>query len=257
MFEEERKAKIMERLSIHSRVDVQELIRVLGVSESTVRRDLKELEEAKPLKRTHGGAVSLSSVNFEPSFTEKEIRFQEEKKAIAKKAAEFIRDGDTILLDSGTTTQCLVRELKAFNRLTVVTNSVNFAYELQNHSGIELMLLGGTLRKGVLSLVGPFTDHCLGMIHVDKAFVAANGISVKQGLTTPNFDEAQVKRHMIGSAKTVFLLADHSKVDEVSFASFGRLQDIHVFITDDKAPESFISAAENLGLEVHTAGTDD
>ena len=252
MFEAERKRIILELLKENSRVDIQGLNRILKASESTIRRDLRELEDNNLLKRTHGGAISLQNVNFEPTFLEKEISNGGMKKAIAEKAADFIRDGDVILLDSGTTVHYLAKELKRFKKLTVVTNAIPVAQELQHHDGVELVFLGGTLRKGILSLVGPFAEMVLGMLRVDKAFIATNAIHPEHGLSTPNIDEANIKRRMIESAKKTILLADASKIGEMSLVKFADLNDIDIFVTDDRAAKDMLSGFMNQGVVIHT-----
>lgn len=251
MYEVERKSRILEILKENQRVDVQGLNKILQVSESTIRRDLKELEESNLLKRTHGGAIALNSVNFEPTFSEKEVSNSELKKAIAEKALEQIGEGDVILLDSGTTMLYLAKELKRFRKLTVVTNAISIAQELQTYEGIEVIMLGGSLRKGILSLVGPFAEQILSMIHVDKAFIATNGIDTREGLSTPNVDEASIKRKMIASAKKTILLADSSKVGVVNLVKFASLSDIHSFITDKGIDESSMSELMKSGMDVY------
>lgn len=253
LFEEERQLKILELIRKQSRVDVQELVAVFNVSESTIRRDLKELEVRQLLKRTHGGAVSLQAVTYEPTFSEKEIQYPNEKKAIAKKAAAFINDGDTILLDAGTSVHFLVNELKPFQRLTVVTNALSYVDQLQQHTGIEVIFLGGSLRIGTLSLVGSFTEMCLDRIRVDKAFIAANGVHLKEGLTTPNITEADTKRKMIESSKEVILLADSSKFGKVSFAKFAKLREIDIIITDNQIEDDVVKSIRDQGVEIYTA----
>ena len=250
LYEEERKLKIVEYVQGHSRASVQELSTIFEVSESTVRRDLKELEDAKLLKRTHGGAVCLEAVNFEPTFIEKEDKLRREKESIAKKTAEFIQDGDTILLDSGTTTLYLANELGRFSRLTVVTNSLILAQKLQEMSGIEVVLTGGTLRLNTLALVGPIAERSLGMLRVDKGFIATNACDIKEGLTTPNIIEAATKRKMIDISKQVFLLADHTKFGKVSFSKFANLSDIDTCVTDDGISRGVKEAMENRGINV-------
>lgn len=250
MYEIERKNKILELIRENQRVDVQALNKILQVSESTIRRDLKELEESNLLKRTHGGAIALHNVNFEPTFSEKEVNNSEWKKAIAEKAVELIREGDVILLDSGTTMLYLAKELKRFRKLTVVTNAISIAHELQAYEGIEVIMLGGSLRKGILSLVGPFAEQILSLIHVDKAFIATNGIHANEGLSTPNVDEASIKRKMIASAKKTILLADSSKVGIVNLVKFAALSDINLFVTDNGIGDSSVAEFTEKGIEV-------
>lgn len=251
MYEIERKSKILELIKENQRVDVQALNKILQVSESTIRRDLKELEESNLLKRTHGGAIALNNVNFEPTFSEKEISNSELKKAIAEKAIEMIGEGDVILLDSGTTMLYLAKELKRFRKLTVVTNAISIAQELQCFEGVEVIMLGGSLRKGILSLVGPFAEQILSLLHVDKAFIATNGIHAEEGLSTPNVDEASIKRKMIASAKETILLADSSKVGVVNLVKFAALSDINLFITDKGIEEGIASELKRNGIELH------
>lgn len=251
MYELERKQKILELLKEHQRVDVQGLNQILQVSESTIRRDLKELEENNLLTRTHGGAIPLQNVNFEPTFLEKEIRNSEAKKAIAKKAVEFIREDDVILLDSGSTMLYLAKELKCFAKLTVVTNSIPIAQMLQTYEGIELIVVGGTFRKGVMSLVGSFAEQVLNLLHVDKAFIATNAVHTEKGLSTPNMDEANIKRKMIACSKKTILMADSSKVGGVSLVKFAELSDIDLFITDNSVSKDSISQLDSQGVEMH------
>ncbi len=251
LYGEERKKQIIELVNQNGRASVQDLSASFQVSESTIRRDLKELEEERKIKRAHGGAVSLQSVNFEPSVTEKEVRYKSEKRAIAQLAATFIEDGDTILIDSGTTTIHLIPELKSFTDITVVTNSLLIAQELQLNEGIDVIVLGGSLRRETQSLVGPVTNKALHMIRVDKGFIATNGLDLEEGLTTPNLIEAETKYHMMQAAKQVLVLTDHSKVGKVSFAKVAGLQDIDACITDSGVPNHMVQQLEEQGVDMH------
>ncbi|BBH24164.1 DeoR family transcriptional regulator [Paenibacillus baekrokdamisoli] len=254
LFEEERKRQIAEYVHQQGRASVQELANNFQVSESTVRRDLKDLEVQELLQRTHGGAVAvMQNDNIEPSFLEKEDRFQQQKLAIARTALSFIREGDTIMLDSGTTTYHLAKLLKNFQRLTVVTNSVMVAQELANEKNIELLLTGGTLRPETLAMVGPFAERAIESVHVDKLFLATNGFDSEAGLTTPNLIEAATKKRMIRSADQVFLLADHSKFGKISFSRFGDPEDVTTLITDSLASPAILQVFEEIGIVVALA----
>ena len=256
MFGEERKAKILEYVQQRSSATVQEISNKFNVSESTVRRDLQELEEAKQLRRTHGGAVSLQVVNFEPTFREKEEKLLNEKSAIAWKALAFIQDGDTILMDSGTTTlqlAILLKQATAFTKLTVVTNSLLIAQELQNAQGIDVIAVGGSLRRETLAFVGPIAEQSLNFIRADKAFVATNAFDVAEGLTTPNLIEAATKRKMIEVAKQVILLADHSKFGKIAFAKVVEVAALDILICDSAVPESVVNELKRLDLDVYVA----
>ncbi|WP_244444684.1 DeoR/GlpR family DNA-binding transcription regulator [Paenibacillus camerounensis] len=248
LFEEERKVSIVQFVDQHTRASVQELSQQLGVSESTVRRDLKELEEARLLKRTHGGAVSLQSVNFEAAFPDKEDRFMDEKLRIAAKAVELIQEGDAILLDGGTTTLQIARALKSFSNLKVITNSIMALNELRDCRNIEVSITGGMLRPDTMAFVGPMTERSLEMVRVDKAFLGTNGLDLTEGITTPNMLEAATKRKMITVAKQSILLADHSKIGQVSFCKVADLREIDHCILDSAVPGSFTRGLEALDV---------
>ncbi|WP_169085194.1 DeoR/GlpR family DNA-binding transcription regulator [Paenibacillus sp. PL91] len=250
LFEEERKRKIVDYIQSHGRALVPELAEHFQVSESTVRRDLRELEEAKQLRRTHGGAVLLQQDSVEPSFVEKEVRYRQQKEDVAQKALSFIEEGDTIFLDSGTTTYFMAKHLKNFQKLTVVTNSNMVAQELNQVKHLDLLLTGGTLRYETQALVGPIADRSIDSIRVDKLFMAINGIDTGGGLTTPNLTEAETKRRMIQSAKQVILVTDHSKFGKVSFAKVAELSDIHHCIVDDAISEQAVREMEAEGIKV-------
>ncbi|MGN7761528.1 DeoR/GlpR family DNA-binding transcription regulator [Paenibacillus sp. 22594] len=248
MFEEERKRSIVQFVERHTRASVQELSQELGVSESTVRRDLKELEESRLLKRTHGGAVSLQSVNFEAAIPDKADRYLDEKQRIAHKAVEMIQDGDAILLDGGTTTLQIAKALRAFSNLKVITNSMIALNELKDCHNIEVSITGGLLRQDTLAFVGPMTERSLEMVRVDKAFLGTNGLDLREGITTPNMLEAATKRKMISVAKQVILLADHSKIGQVSFCKVADLREMDHCILDRETPEGFIRGLKGLDL---------
>lgn len=237
MFEEERLQKIAEYVQNKSRASVQELCALFQVSESTVRRDLTELGNRNLLKRTHGGAVYLQSVGFEPTYLEKEDQYRNEKALIAKKAAELIQEGDSLIIDSGTTTLYLAAELSRFKELTVVTNSILLLQKLSGIPGITLMSTGGTLRTNTMALAGPAAEESLDHIRADKAFIATNGFDCSVGLTTPNLVEASTKKKMMSVSDQVFIMADHTKIGHVSFARFGGLADIDGCITGNAISE--------------------
>lgn len=255
LFEEERQQKIAEYVQTRERASVLELAQRFQVSESTVRRDLKILEEESKLRRTHGGAVAFVSDNSEPTFVEKEDRYRLQKELIAKEAASMVREGDSIILDSGTTTYYLAKELKTFKNLTVVTNSVAVAQELSANTGIDLILTGGTLRHETLAMVGPLAEKALESVHVDKAFVAINGLDPVIGLTTPNMLEASTKKAFFRSTKQVILLMDHSKYGRVSFAKVAALSEIDQLLIDDGISDKALKDLDSAGVTVTVVQT--
>jgi DeoR family fructose operon transcriptional repressor len=252
MFAEERKQRILTAIQHDRAVRVVELSRVLHASPASIRRDLAELERAGLLRRAHGGAIGTNVSALEPSLAQKEDHYQAEKTAIARLAATFVQDGDTICLDSGSTTRQLAHELRHRRRVTVVTNALNIAWELAA-SECEVVLTGGHVRRGILSQVGPIAEEALRTLHVDKLFLAANGVDLAKGLTTPNLIEAQTKQAMVKAASEVFLLVDHSKFGRVTFARICALDRIHHLITDEGAPTAALQGIGELGVRVHIA----
>ncbi len=253
IFADERKMKILQLLSQSPSIFVSDVSRVLGVSESTVRRDLQDLEEQGHLKRTHGGAVAREISAFEPSLKDKSVFYQQQKALIARMAIDQIQLGETILLDSGTTTFELARQLPDMD-LTVVTNSLPIAEELSNAKHIRLLVLGGELRTTTGALVGTFAERMLAQVNVDRLFLGTNGIDIERGITTVNAVEAGTKAAMVDSAREVILVADHSKVGQVHLVKVCELERVNTFLTDEELAPMYYSAMERFGIRVIVAG---
>lgn len=249
MFAEERQDKIMQKLNESSSLKVIELAEKFNVSESTIRRDLQEMEEKGMLIRTHGGAVGKSATSFEPSFEEKQTERHAEKVGIGSIAASMIEDGDTIILDSGTTSLEIARHITSKD-ITVITNSIDIAYELSQKDNVEVIVAGGNIRKNTRAMVGYITERALNNFRVDKAFIGANGISIDDGITTPNFVEAQTKKAMISVANKVIICADSSKFNKVCFSVICPLRMVSAIITSDDLDESIIKEYKDSGAEI-------
>lgn len=230
MFAEERHDKIIQLLKSGQPVKVLNLSTLFAVSEATIRRDLQELETMGLLQRTHGGAVSFQ-LGSELSFFDREVFHLAEKRKIAIVAANMVEDGETILLDAGTTTREIARELCG-KRLTVATNSMDVASIFADEENIEVVLLGGTWRKSINSLIGPVTNGMLKLFCFDKVFLAANAVDCTFGATTHNIAEAETKRAMLHAGKRTILVADHSKFGEKNFAKICGIQEVSMIITD-------------------------
>jgi len=256
MFSEERQIKISVLLKEKSSIKVSELSNIFNVSESTIRRDLREMEEKGLLTRTHGGAVNTEKTNFELSFKEKEDKKHAEKLYIGKIAAALIEDGDTIILDSGTTTLQIARYIKAKN-ITVITNSIDIASELSVRKDIELIVTGGALRVTTRAMVGPITEGVLKSFKVDKAFIGANGISIEEGITTPNIMEAYIKKEMMKAASKVILAADSSKFNQVSFSVICPARAVDLIITSSDLNEDVIEQYKEIGVEIIKKGNEE
>lgn len=251
MFAEERYVKIVALLNEKSSIKVTELANIFNVSESTIRRDLQDMNVRGLLTRTHGGAVAAQKTNFEPTFKEKKDEQYNEKTDIGKLAASIIKDGDTIILDSGTTTIEIAKFITAKN-ITVITNSIDIAEELSEKEQIELIVTGGTLRTITRAMVGHITETALKNFRVDKAFIGVNGISLREGLTTPNFIEAQTKKAMINAANKVIVVADSTKFHQVCFSVISPMDIVSTIITNDTLDHNTAKDYENTGIEILT-----
>lgn len=244
MFAEERQNKIMELLRRKTRVTVDELVTAFSVTGTTIRTDLKELETLGYINRTHGGAIIRdAAVHSEDSIQERKDKNLVQKMQIARKAREFIEEGDVIIIDSGTTTFELAKELSTASNITVITNDLKIGMELQRNKELSLILIGGKVRNSFECTVGMTGIRLLDMLTVDKLFMSANALAVTKGATTPNLEQAEMKSKMIEIAKTVYLLCDSSKVGQRTLCSFGKVDTFDFIITDQG-----ISDEENTSL---------
>jgi len=237
MLPKQRRQKIFELIREDGHAKVLKLSNIFKVTEVTIRQDLEKLEEEGLIVREHGGAhlkdIGINVQNIELLSNE----YMLEKEAIAKKALEYINDGDTIILDSGSTVTEIAKLLPGYKNLTVITNALNIALILGTDPEINLILTGGEFKAPTLSLTGQKAADSLDGLHVDKLFLATAGITLKSGLTYPSISDIVVKRAMIESANTVYLVADSSKVGKSAFASLGALSLIDYLITDSKIKE--------------------
>jgi len=251
IFAEERKRMIVSEVNKRYKITVPQLCELFTVSPATIRNDLRDLESLGFLKRTHGGAIKNNEqTNFELNSIEKEISNVKEKAAIANTAVRFIREGDTIVLDTGTTVYELSKRLKNFKNLNVVTNDLQIALYLEKETLVNVILMGGTIRKGFHCAVGARTLASLEGLHVDKAFIAANGVSTTHGITTPNIEMSKVKELFVQMANEVYLLADSSKMGRTSFVRFAELKNIDMLITDGGISQDFLQELEDMDVDV-------
>ncbi len=248
MFAKERKREILRILSEKGKVKTLELAEMLDVSEPTIRRDIADLDKQGALIRTHGGALPVEEQSIEPTFSEKVDKFSKEKFTLEKRQ-QLIKEGSTIVLDGGTTTLQIAKYLIG-KSVTVVTNALDIAEELENKEGIEVILTGGNIRWKTRALVGPITEATLSRFRVDMAFIGTNAISVEDGITTPNLVEASAKKAMIKIAKRAFVVADHTKFGHSEFCQVANLEDIAGVITDPQIDDAVISQYEKVDLEV-------
>jgi len=256
MYPEERQQAIASLVMERGRASVTELALAYDVTTETVRRDLAVLDKAGIVRRVHGGAVPVRSLHLvEPPVGERDVIRAEHKDAIAAAAAEFFPlSGASVLMDAGTTTMRIAALVPSDRPIVVVTNSVTIAARLATVPSVSLQLLGGRVRGVTQAAVGDQTLRVLDTLRVDIAFIGTNAISVRHGLSTPDSDEAAVKRAMVQAANYVVVAADSSKIGREDFVSFAPITSVDTLITD---PE--ISAAESAelgeqGVEVICAG---
>ncbi len=246
----ERHSKIMARLAECGKVVVTDLSEEFGVSDVTIRRDLALLEKEGLIQRTHGGAICSVKSRFELSFEQKSRKNMDEKIRIAEQALSMIDDGDTIMLDSGTTTFQLAKRLGTKNDLTVITNAINMVSELSEISGLTLIMLGGFYKPSTGATIGPLTTRDLEDIRVDKFFIGCNAVTINGGLMTADMIDAETRRAMIRSASQVIMLADSSKFGKTSFVSIVPIEKVDLIISDTKLEGKTIQSLREKGIEV-------
>jgi len=250
LLNEERRRATLELLERNGRVLVTELARHFRTSQVTVRKDLEVLHAQGLVHRTHGGALPAREGALEdPTLREKEELQRAEKLRIAAAAASLVKEGQVVILDSGTTTTCVARALRLLRNVTIITNAVNIAAEL-SAAPVEVILTGGTLRKNSFSLVGPLAEESLQKLNADILFLGVDGFDVHYGLSTPNLLEAKVNRIMIEVAKRTVLVCDSTKFGRRSLSSIAATSALREVITDRNIPKADLRALRNLGMEV-------
>lgn len=250
MLIDERRQYVLDRIQKDGRVLVGELSEELQISQITIRKDLDYLQSKGLIKRSHGGALrSHPSALVDPTLQEKTKQHSAEKQRIAARALGMVEERQCIILDSGTTTTAIAQGLKRFSELTVVTNAVNIAVELAG-TDLEVILVGGALRRNSFSLVGPFAEDNLEEIHADILFLGVDGIDAEVGVTTPNLLEARVNRAMVKAAKKVVAVFDSSKYQRRSLSRIAPIEAVHCAITDRQLPAESAEALRGQGIEV-------
>jgi len=245
LFAEERKQEIMKLLRMQSKIVVPELCDYFGVSASTIRNDLRQLEKEKQLKRTHGGAIISSKTGLE-YLPENKVRMTEQKRAIALAALDCIEDGDRIAVMTGTTSFELLQLLPRRNNLMVVLNDISFASWLEQNTDFDIWILGGALRKKYHYTTSPFHDDFLDMINIDKIFITCNGITTEKGVTTPDLETALITQRVIKASDEKIVLCDSSKIGRVAFAQTMCLQEVDELITDNGIEQEDLEAFRSI-----------
>ncbi|WP_338358068.1 DeoR/GlpR family DNA-binding transcription regulator [Yeosuana marina] len=246
----QRREKIIELLKEDGSAKVADLAKLFKITEVTVRQDLEKLEKQGLIIREHGGAFMKNIEDHVKNFSIVHQENLDKKETIATKCLEFIESGDTIILDSGSTTTEIAKKLKGYKTLTVITNALNIALMLGAEPGIEVIMTGGEFKPPTLSLTGQKAADFFKGLNVQKLFLATAGISLKSGLTYPSISDLVVKKAMIEAADITYLVADSTKIGKSALASLGALSLIDFIITDSGIEEKDKKVFKNHEIEV-------
>jgi len=246
----ERRRRICELLRAEGRVTVESLAARFGTSQVTIRADLSTLESAGALTRTHGGALTVGDADQSLDF--KQLQHRTEKLRIAAAAAALVRDGETIILDSGTTTAEIARRIRTLDLqfVNVITNALNIAALLIDVPAVRLIVPGGILRRESNSLSGPMAEAALDTLQADRLYLGADGVDPQIGIMTPHLAEAQLNAKMIAMARHVVVVADSSKFARRNISLIARVDQLHMLITDRAAPLEAVEQLRQRGIEV-------
>ena len=246
----DRRDKIIHKIQSEGSVRVDELSEEFDVSTVTIRNDLDFFEEKGLIHRTYGGALLRNNVYNDPSLEEKQKINVEEKRRIGEYAAGLVKNGESVVFDSGTTTREIALRLKDKDNVTLMTNAINIAVELAGVSNLQLMLTGGVLRDKSYSLVGPEAERTMRNYYFDKLFLGVDGMNFEHGLTTSNPQEAQLNRLMVERSNKVIAVTDSSKFGRHSFSYICDLDPIETVITDTNISEEFEQGLLKRDIEV-------
>ena len=229
---------------------IQELAELFKVSEMTIRRDLDSLAGQGRVIRTHGGAALAGRVSFEFDFLKRKKQNQKEKEAIARRAAELVRDGQSVMLDSGTTPLAVARALRGKKGVTVITTSLPIASELQYQEGLRILLLGGYLRSDAPDMEGALTESNLEQLRADIAFLGADGIDRKGNAYNASLSVGRMLGKMAASAAEVYVVADHDKLDRTALTRYGNVAKWSGLITGRSTDKSLLAALRRNGVHI-------
>lgn len=253
----ERRAEIIQILNQKNRVMIAELCERYGLSEVTIRKDLEILKKRNLLFRIRGGAIRIPSTDNgngnDARVEAKRLFYYKQKRAIGRLAASLINENETIIIDSGTTTMEVAKNLHNFQNLTIVTNAIDIALEVSKYDRFNVILLGGHLRDSSLSTVGPLAESVLKVCYCDKLFLGVDSFTIEKGISTPNIEEANINQTMLSMAKECIAVFDSSKFDKRSFAFIAQVKDIDAIVTDDDIPPKILSELTQRNIKVHIA----
>jgi DeoR/GlpR family transcriptional regulator of sugar metabolism len=254
MLAAERQRVILNLIRQQGRVTVTELGERFIVSPNTIRRDLQSLQKSGLVTVVHGGALYSENNDSEIPFPKRQVSEVNQKNLIGARAAQLIGENEAIILDAGTTTQGIARVLHSRQDLTVLTNALNIALELEDSPGIVTILAGGVIRAKSNCLIGTIAERTFSEWHVNKAFLSAGGIDLEIGLTNPNPFEVPIKQAMIKAAQQVILVAGSEKFGRCSLVPFAPLAAIHTIVTDNQINSEIAAKIRDLGIDLIIVG---
>lgn len=250
---EDRRNSILEKLNQDGKVKVAELSRLFGISEVTIRNDLSELECLGMLERVHGGAVNTYRAYYNMTLQERARTNAEEKKRIAAEVSSMISDGDTLMINSGTTTLFIVQELKNIKNLTLVTNSISISQEVGHYRNIHVILLGGNFDPQYQFTYGDDAIEQLKRYKADKLILSVDGVSPEEGISTYHHFEAEVNRQMIARVNKTIVVADYTKIGRTNFARIASIESMDCLVTNKNAASQEIDEIRQRGVEIRLA----
>lgn len=245
-----RQDDIVQRVRTSGEVAVRDLAEHFGVTTETIRRDLTELQSQRLLRRVHGGAVPWDGTAFEPELSQRDTKHVAQKRRIATATIEQVPPAGTVILDSGSTTRFVADYFPRDRQLQVITNSVSNALVLAEHDQLEVVVLGGRVRRSTFAVTDSSAIDTLRDLRVDLAILGTDGISAEHGLTTPYHDEASIKGAMAAAARRVVVVADSSKFGDEHIRRFATFADVDTLITDDGADADQVQAIRAQGTSV-------
>lgn len=246
----ERHQFILSKLQKEGYAQVLELCKDLNVSSVTIRKDLKLLEDKKLLFRTHGGASMNNPYTVDKPVNEKEKLQSSEKMKIGAAAALTIEPNDSVIIASGTTVLALAKNIQPEGALTVITSALNVAMELLQHDNVEIIQLGGIIRRTSSSITGSYAQDMLKDFFCSKLFLGVDGIDIEHGLTTTSGVEAHLNRSMIKASQKVIVLSDSTKFGKRGFGRICGIEEVNQIITDKGIPDHYVNHLEGMGIEV-------
>ena len=249
---EERRRRIVDQVNGDGRATVDDLAKQFNVSAVTIRGDLEVLARIGTITRSHGGALPAAVARTDTPLTIKETRHLVEKRRIGAAAAKLINDGETIILDSGSTTVEIARCIRQrqWQSLTVITNALNIAMELTGLPGVRVMMLGGLLRPTSYSLTGPQAEQTLAKLSADRLFLGVDGLDLQVGVTTPDPEEATLNALMVRVSRETVAVLDASKIGQRSLSVIVPLEQLQIVITDTSAPRETLDSLREHGAQV-------